>query len=595
MHSDKMKLVCFFLLSMVWTGTGCGGDPDAEADTDADVAAPDSGSDADLDADSDSDADADADADEDLEADADLDEDADGDADFRGNGDADLDADPDAEVDGDEDGPPGGFVEVLLSSPLVHVSDEPATVTARCRFRTEGALPVPEPEMTIATEPPLPAVPDGDGYVITISEAGSYVVSCAASDGSTSGSAMLLAVSPATPVTWSRLGDAVGWLTNGVDLVLAGHDADDRSLAEAGLEDLDRASARMTEVALARVPVFWGFPGGMPSEAELIAVGFESAPDDAAVSDALSEAATALDDLRTAYETASATDPTSLPRIDEATTRVQLAHNALTALDPSDLAALANLGTVDELVAEHAVPALMALTERVRGQVEADLPGFPPPPRPIGLLTFTLGLTVGASLRAQLITAVYGWAIDWIEGAVWALARTSAIADRFPLSADGPDVYSINASYAVHDGDLITIWGDRFAPVAHHNAVIFVTSSDVSFAVGSLTDCLSVLALPSSTDLVTLAVQTWNWFNSVRGCVDSLVGEAPDDEPVVGTHGSGEVFVEFMNPYGPMHYSVGQLPVHHPGAGLPIPVGVIPLNLSSGVVRGEPRSTLLYP
>jgi len=484
---------------------------------------------------------------------------------------------------------------VLLSSSVVQVVDEPVAVRARCRFRAEGVAPETEPEMTVATEPPLPTVLEGDEHVITISEPGSFAVTCATLDGSLSGSATLLAVSPATPVTWSRLGEAVGWLTNGLDLVLAGHDADDRTLVEAGLDDLDRASRRMTEVALTRVPVFWGFPGGMPAEVEMIAAGLEPAPDDVAVPAALTEAVAALDDFRTAYDTASATDPTSLTRIDVATARLERALDALAEIEPSDLAALSSIGSIDDLVASHFLPALMALTERVRVLIEEDLPRFPPPPRPTGLLTFTLGLTMGATLRAQLISAVYGWAIDWIEGAVWTLAMTSAIADRFPFSVEGPDVYSINASYAVHDGDTITIWGDRFAPVAHHNAVIFVTSSDVTFAVGLLTGCLSALRLPSSTDLPTLAVQTWNWFNSVRGCVDRLTSGPPDDEPVVGTHGSGEVFVEPMNPYGPMHYSIGVLPVHHPGAGLPIPVGVIPLNLSSGVVRGESRSTLLYP
>jgi hypothetical protein len=537
--------------------------------------------------------------DSDTDEDADVEPDGDGDGDRGGDGDvgsdADADREEDADVDEDEDALPEGFIDVLLSSLVVQVDDTPAVVRARCRFRTEGVAPETDPEMTVATEPPLPTVVEGDEHVITLSEPGSFVVSCSTADGAMSGSTTLLAVSPATPVTWSRLGEAVGWLTNGLDLVLAGHDGDDRTLAEAGLDDLASASERMTEVALTRVPVFWGFPGGMPGEAELVAAGFESSPDDTAVPAALSEAAAALDDIRTAYETASTADPTSLARIDEATARVERALDALAALEPSDLAALSSLDAVQDVVADHVIPALMALTERLQVQVEEDLPRFPPPPRPTGLLTFTLGLTMGATLRAQLITAVYGWAIDWIEGAVWTLVRTRAIADRFPFSADGPDVYSINASYAVHDGDTITIWGDRFAPVAHHNAVIFVTSSDVTFAVGLLTGCISALRLPSSTDLPTLAVQTWNWFNSVRGCVDRLTSGPPDDEPVVGTHGSGEMFIEPMNPYGPMHYSIGVLPVHHPGAGLPIPVGVIPLNLSSGAVRGEARSTLLYP
>ena len=64
---------------------------------------------------------------------------------------------------------------------------------------------------------------------------------------------------------------------------------------------------------------------------------------------------------------------------------------------------------------------------------------------------------------------------------------------------------------------------------------------------------------------------------------------------VGGTQGAGEVVVEPLSFYGPMHYSVGPLPIRHESGWMPIVVGIIPINVASGAVRGETLNILVYP
>ena len=462
---------------------------------------------------------------------------------------------------GVEEVPDGDWSLTLTAAPTVRLDEGSATVDVHC-VALDAGLPTDQP--TAIT---------GEGYsagVLTVSQTGAVELTCTG-----------VGLSATTTVTVFNTVIESGWVEAGAAyedslavITLLGQGGTPTEEDIARLRENADLFARMPGWKDPSVPMV---PGGYPALETIEAEGYAAVEDDTALAPALDQLDTALDAYTAAVQAYDFTEGDTAD-IEAALDLVEAAVAGGEGLEPSVGGGLAVRDRLTVHLNEHLLPAMHAGPAKV-------LEGIDNPP----FFTTLVDLTAVMGIRGTLIDAMYGPALDWIAVAVDTLATVKLIDAAWAPDANGPEIWSVNfGSYAIFEGQNLTINGNGFSDQPELNQIIFVHGGIVAEALGLYTSCKDAVTAANSGN-----ADFFDMYDKMDACVDG-VRDALNQEPATstgtGSMGNGE---DYLGVYGDYYFSVGVPPVTYAGPWVDL-TAMIPVNLENGL-RGESHNVLLYP